>query len=189
MVQHQTPSLRPSGPPPAHSRRRFEPLQSQRAQTAWTLARRKQRVPSLGKDRCGANEREAGRGMGLAGESGGVAGRAELPGARGPDHPAVCCAVPRRKVRRRGDGLGRAVWPEGRELKLNTASERIVPFPCSFPLPPPSLNPLARAPRERSGPAGRGGRACRGGAGAQAREGRGAECKGDRGPRATPDLF
>lgn len=83
-------------------------------------------------------------------------------------------------MRGRVAGLGRAVWPEGLELKLNTASERIVPFPYSFPfpLPPPSLNPLARAPRERNGPAGRGGRACRGGAGARAREGRGAECKG-----------
>lgn len=68
--------------------------------------------------------------MGLAGESGGVAGRAELPGARGPDHPAVCCAVPRRKVRGRGAGLGRAVRPEGRELKLRLGKDR--------PLPPPS---------------------------------------------------
>lgn len=129
--------------------------------------------------------------MGPAGESGGVAGRAELPGARGPDHPAVCCAVPRRKVRGRGAGLGRAVWPEGRELKLYTAWERIVPllrrFP--FPLPPPSLNPLARAPRERSGPEGRGERACRGGAGAQAGEGRCAECKAWAGGHARPRTF
>lgn len=49
-----------------------------------------------------------------------MAGRAELPRARTADHPPVGRAVPRKKVRARGAGLGRAVWPEGRELKLNT---------------------------------------------------------------------
>lgn len=62
-----------------------------------------------------------GEAWGWRGESGGVAGRAELPRARTADHPPVGRAVPRKKVRARGAGLGRAVWPEGRELKLNTA--------------------------------------------------------------------
>lgn len=129
--------------------------------------------------------------MGLAGESGGVAGRAELPGARRPDHPAVCCAVPRRKVRGRGAGLGRAVWPEGRELELNTASERIVLFLCSFPfpLPPPSLNPPGLSTSREEWARGEGRESLLRGSGSPGRGGKGRRVQGVSRGHARPRTF
>lgn len=47
--------------------------------------------------------------MGLAGESGGVAGRAELPRARSADHPPVGRAGPEEEGAGKRAGLGRAV--------------------------------------------------------------------------------
>lgn len=69
--------------------------------------------------------------------------------------------VRRTEVQGRGARLGRAVWPEGRELKLYTASERIVPFLRSFPFPllPLLLIPWTETPREEWARGG-GGRAC-----------------------------
>lgn len=83
------------------------------------------------------------RGAGLAGESGGVAGRSKLAGASGPSHGEGRRDVGKKKAPGRGAGRGRAVWPEGPELKLNTRLWRDRPpfssapsIPLPFPLPP-----------------------------------------------------
>lgn len=77
------------------------------------------RAPSMGKDRRGANEREAGR-RGASGGDGGVAGRGKLP--EKADRTAAseaCSGVQRRKAPGTGAGPGREPVGEGYHRQLD----------------------------------------------------------------------
>lgn len=60
------------------------------------------------------------RGAGQAGENGSVTGRGKLSGGSEPDHREVRRDVGQEQAPGRGARRGRAIWPEGPELKLNT---------------------------------------------------------------------
>lgn len=137
-------------------------------------------LPCHGKDRCGLMKGSP-RGAGLAGESGGVAGRGQPPGASGPDHAAGRRDDGRKRAQGKGAGRGRAVWPQGRQLKLNTGlwRERL-PFSSAPPLPSPPSFLLIPRTEPRAGAEGARGEEKETALRGQLEPGKGREGKGSR---------